>query len=98
MSAPKGFLCPSCRGVRVHRIRTLKTEGKLLRVKVCSVCSCVSSMSIIDQPGIVCPKCGDVRLLRLFTRQHPGRIVRVRKCYSCGWRIRTRETVESFAG
>lgn len=98
MSTAKGFRCPTCMAVRVHEIRTIRESGRVTRIAVCTTCSGVTPIAIADRPGICCPRCLDIRFTGpLYTRQRPGKVVRVKKCRGCGHKIRTQETVVSYA-
>ncbi len=86
----KGAHCLGCRGYRLHTVHTRRDPlGKVIRELLCSVCgtSC--------RVGIWCAQCGDSRFKTVWTRHRSNGTVRAKKCVGCGYRIRTREVVES---
>lgn len=72
------------------------SDGKRVRVRVCSVCETETPLSAAETPGVCCRKCGDVRLrsYRVWHRM-AGVTVRVRKCLHCGNKSMTSEKLES---
>lgn len=103
MPGRKGYPCPDCRGVRLHRVRVIRetVNGhlvKVARIRVCTACERQALVEARQSPGICCPKCGDSRMAAKKTRHRgPGVTVRVRQCKACGHKIRTSESVESFS-
>lgn len=93
----RGHYCQTCRGVRLHVVRAVVGPRSIMRFLVCTACSQPTPLERSTRPGISCPKCGNYRFKCWCVRQRPGKIVRVKTCRQCNHRIRTRETVESFA-
>lgn len=96
MPKAKFCRCATCVGVRLHQVLVRKDArtGYHVRVWACSACDTAE----VPVAGICCPECGAAGLAVKYVRHpRPGAIARVRVCLKCGHRIRTRETVVSYA-
>ena len=91
MRIPKWIYCADCRGFRIHSIGKRLASGFRGRTLTCGGCEKKTRL------GVCCPKCGGCQFDHVSTTHRGEATVRIKECRACHNRIRTRETIESFA-